>query len=548
MNQSRAISRAEAEAWAEAAWQSMSREEKLGHLICPDDRKYTPEDWAKLVREVPVGSVFFGPGDAVRLRECLLAVQEASRVPVLVAADLEFGAGAALEGGLVFPRAMALGAVNEEDIAYQVGRATAAEARSRGVHWALSPVVDLARNPANPVVNVRALGDDPARVAALACAWIRGMQEDGRLAACAKHFPGDGDDDRDQHLCTPANPCRREAWWATHGRVWREVVHAGVASVMAGHIALPAWEDGVDPSQALPATLSPRVQEGLLRGELGFQGVLVSDAAPMLGLTSRVAMDQACVASILAGTDVFLFGQPREDFQRLACALEEGRLAEPALRAKVMRVLRMKAALGLHRDAFGPAPTEEERTGWERVAEQAAQKSLGWARNNGALPLRLKPGARLYLANLKVGGGSAKLDYPLSAAVETLRSRGYEVTVEINPSHRDMVARASEHDALLVNFLVMPHSQMGTIRLVGEGIFCLWRGPWLQVPDKPVVFTSFGSPFHLEELPHLPNLLLAYGDAPCSQRAAALAWLGEIPVEGRAPVARLFRNFTWADA
>lgn len=533
------------DAWVEATLESLSLAEKLGHLVCPEDRKYSPEQWADIVRTTHPGSVFFGPTPPERLRACLEAIQAASRIPVLVAADLEHGAGSGLPDATTFPQAMGLGVARDAEAVREVGRATAREARARGVHWTFSPVVDLAFNFRSPVVNIRALGDDPEAVATLAAAWIEGLQEGGLMAACAKHFPGDGDDDRDQHLCTSVNPRRRASWEATFGRVWTRAIAAGVKTIMAGHIALPAWEEGVDPADAPPATLSRRVQVDLLRGKLGFRGVLVSDAAPMLGLTSRVPMGEACVANILAGSDVFLFSHPTDDPARLRAAVETGRLSMEAVDASVRRVLALKASLGLDRDVFAPMPSAGETDRWRDLADDLGHRAVCALRRDDTLPLRLPPGARLHLANLRMNSSPAHLDTGLSVAAEELRARGFEVTVTTNPSHNDLVAHAHTHDATLINFIVPPHGQIGSIRLVGEAVFCLWRGPWLQVPGKPFVFTSFGSPFHLDELPHLPNFLATLGASPACQRAAVAAWLGERVPAGTLPVARFARAFEW---
>ena len=526
---------AEESRWVSRTLKSMSLEESVGHLICPEDQGYSPAKWARIMREVPLGSVFIGPAKLERQRACIEAIQRNARVPVLIASDLEHGAGCMIEGCVDFPWSMGLGAANDPALMRQMGWATAREGRANGFHWTFSPVVDLNLNFQNPVTNVRSLGDEPAAVALLARAWIEGMQRDGLLAATAKHFPGDGVDDRDQHLCTSVNSLTFDHWERTYGRVWASVIDAGVMSVMVGHIAFPAYEGFAQtPSQALPATLNPRLQIDLLRRTLGFEGVIVSDAAPMIGITSRVKSANEAVANILAGSDVFLFAHPTEDFQRLLRAVRRGLISRRRLTESVRRVLEMKARLGLHRDRSGPSLTAAERDSFDAAAAALAEKSITVLRNDGRIPLKLKRGSKVLTVTIKNPEARGFLAPELAAVDEELRRRGLKVKHLVNPGDDELVRNAARSDHVFVNILVTPHALIGTVRLVGKMVMPFWRAFWVDHPN--VVFTSFGSPYHLYELPHLPNMVLAYGPSLCSQRAAVKVWLGEIEGRGKCPV------------
>lgn len=521
-------------AWVEATLASMTPEERVGHLLCPEDRGYTPEAWRALLEEVPLGSVFFGANTPDRLRACLEVVQATSRIPVLVASDLEHGAGALIEETTTFPWPTACGATNDPELAHRMGRATAREGRAMGIHWTFSPVVDLNVNSQNPVTNIRALGDNAAHVAPLASALIEGLQASGELGACAKHFPGDGVDDRDQHICTTINALPLDVWWRTYGRVWQAAVDSGVYSVMAGHIAFPAYAGlSLHSSDARPATLSRRLQVDLLRGELGFDGVLISDAAPMVGISSRISAEEKAVQNILAGSDVFLFAEPRADFVRLLNAVRAGRISENRLEVSVRRVLEMKARLGLHREVFGPPLLETERAQFRDDATAIAEQSITLVRANALTPMTLTPGARVLTVTVKYPeSGHRNRDlYTVDAA---LRARGFAVDHLVNPPGDTLAARAADYACVFVNIAVTPHSLMGTMRLTGDLIMPFWNAFWVDHPN--VVFTSFGSPYHLYELPHLPNLYLAYGPSPVSQEAAVRVWLGEIEPRGVCPV------------
>jgi len=517
--------------WIDRTLSRLTLGEAVGQLLCPEDRKYTSEDWNRLLDEIPLGSVFLGPSPAGAFEDLSRLLSGRDGVPVLLASDLEHGAGCMIAGCTDFPWQMALGACDCPDLAYEIGLATGQEGRAYGVHWTFSPVVDLNLNFQNPVTNVRSLGDDPRKVADLASALVRGIQANGQMAACAKHFPGDGVDDRDQHICTSVNSLVLDDWWRTYGGVWQRVIAAGLMSVMSGHIAFPAYQrEGK--SAALPATLSRQLQVDLLRGELGFDGVIVSDAAPMIGLTSRVPERNAVVENIRAGSDVFLFANPRDDFYRLMQAVETGELSEDRVYEAARRVLGMKAKLGLHIEKSAPRISATN----SRLADEVAERSITIERGSEAIPARLVAGDRVLTVTIRYTDGPIALTSDLAAVDEELRARGLVVDHLENPDHGELIEVVGRYKAIFVNFAIVPHQKMGTIRLTGNLVMTFWRGFWLE--QKHVVFTSFGSPYHLYELPHLPNMIHAYGISLPSQRAAVKVWLGEIPAQGILPVRR----------
>jgi beta-N-acetylhexosaminidase len=523
--------------WVDRTLAALDVDGCLGQLLCPDDRRQGGDGWRDLISQVPIGSVFFSRRDPGEARAAIDAIQAASRIPVLVASDFEHGAGMMIAGETDFPWPMAVGAADDTELAFALGKATAREARAHGYHWTFGPVADLHYNFQCPVLGPRALGDDPARVSRLISAWIKGMQDGGMLAAGAKHFPGDGIDDRDQHLCTSVNSLDMPTWWRTYGSVWRACIDAGTLSIMTGHISLPHYQGcAAHPEQGLPATIDPRLQIDLLRGQLGFEGVIVSDAAPMLGLTTRTTEEERAVRFIAAGGDVWLFADARKDFARLRAAVADGRLQPERIRASARRVLEMKARLGLHRQA-GPVPLPPDRQAAHRsLAQEIADRSIVLQRSDAHTPLRLAPGARVLAVTLRDGTFADRPDLSgdLETVAEELERRGFTVTRLVNPSHRDLFKQAREHQAVFVNINLLPHQRIGNIRLCGEAVMPLWRSFWTDHPC--VIFTSFGNPWLLYQLPHLPNLWLAWGHPEASQRAAVRAWLGEIPLQGTLPV------------
>jgi beta-N-acetylhexosaminidase len=433
---------------------------------------------------------------------------------------------------------MAAGAADDAELMSIMGQATAAEARYAGMHWSFSPVIDLNYNFNNPITNIRALSDQPDRVICLATAFVRGLQAEGRLAATAKHFPGDGMDDRDQHLATTVNNLPFDQWQATYGRVWRAVIEAGVMCIMPGHISLPDYQGFADrPDDAPPATLSQKLLLDLLRNTLGFDGLLISDASGMIGLTTRVPSDERVVQCIQSGLDVYLFADTLKDFERLIQAVEIGRLSERRVREAARRVLELKARLNLHREFFGPRPSEADKNRYQQAAQSMADKSITILRQDGHLPLKLKQGSRVMTVTIAPFSPFNRfMPQPdLEAFDDELRQHGFEVTHLLNPLDDLLLEKAAQHDVVFINLMTLPYMTLGTIRnLVGHLGHWNWRSLFMEHPQ--VMFTSFGNPYVLHEMPHLPNLLAAYGNSDVSQRAAIKVWMGEIEAQGSCPV------------
>jgi beta-N-acetylhexosaminidase len=514
--------------WAESILSGLSLDEAIGQLLCPDNKHYTTEDWKRIFEEIPLGSVFSGRQSPEDWQEMIDAVQSSSQIPCLVAADFERGPHSMYPGCTDFPYAMAVGAANDPKLAESVGKASALEGRSRGIHWNLSPVVDLAMEFRNPVINLRAISDQPDRVASLACAWIKGIQGEGLMAAAAKHFPGEGTDERDSHLCTTVNRYTLEEWWNLFGVVWKRVIEAGVMSIMCGHVSLPAYEGfNKSPEAALPATLSSRLQVDLLRGELGFKGVVVSDACRMLGMTTRVSTDKSVVENIRCGSDVYLFADPIRDFKRLRRAVHDKFLSEERVYEAASRVLALKERLRLHQSIAGNPPAEEQLQGIRSDAKALSERAVTLIRSNEHTPLSLSTGDRV--ASIMVQYSNEEDSGVNWGFLEQeLTSKGLLVDSFMNPTHDEIQLVPGDYAAVFVNFYVVPHSLVGTIRMTGPLVAGGWKTFWINSHTKKLIFTSFGNPYVLHEIPALPNLYVTYGASRESQRAAVNAWLGSI--------------------
>ena len=352
---------AEAEAWVQQTLQAMSLDEKLGQLIVVSCHGgFLPvesEEFQRLARHVEqnhtggliiatrAGALGIERSQVYPTAALVNALQKRARIPLLVGADFERGTAMRLQEGTSFPQAMAVAATGRAEDAYAMGKITALEARAAGVPWIFAPVCDVNSNPANPIINVRSFGEDPQRVGALAAAFVRGVEENGGLAT-AKHFPGHGDTNLDSHLDLPTVAGDRARLESVELPPFRAAIEAGVSTVMTGHLAVPALE----PDANVPATLSQNITTEILRHEMGFDGLVVTDDLNMGGVTVRYSPGEIAVRSILAGSDVLLSPlEPDAAVAALREAAVSGRLPMPRIDDAVTRILRAKARLGLHK-------------------------------------------------------------------------------------------------------------------------------------------------------------------------------------------------------
>ncbi len=520
--------------WVDHTLAALSLEQAIAQLVNVTRPVDDPDVWRRLLDQWPAGCISLRTKSADAYRNVVRAVQEHSAIPLLVVANMEHGAAEWPDYGTDFPMFMAAGAADDETLIAELGRATAIEARALGINWVLTPDIDLNVNFDNPVTNIRALGDKPELVSRLAAALIHDLQQHG-VAATAKHFPGDGMDDRDQHLGTTVNHLPFDQWLATYGAVWRRVIAEGVMTIMPGHISLPDYQGyRADPDAAPPATLSRTLLTGLLREELGYTGLIVSDSTSMAGLTTRAAPAERIVASIEAGIDLYLGAEPERDLRAILDAVHAGRLHEEAIYAAARRVLTLKAQLNLAAAPLGPAPTAQEQAAFAEASQAIADRSITVLRGAAQLPLQLAPGAKVLtvtVARLNPFFGQKDLEI----FDEELRARGFVVEHLLNPKSAELQEAAGRSDAVFVNICVTPMATMGTARIALDS-FGTWGWRALFTEHARVYYTSFGSPYLLYELPALPNLLCAYGDAQISQRAAVRVWLGELPAQGVLPV------------
>lgn len=341
--------------WAETALAEMTLEEKIGQLFiapaCPLRGEDHWEDWVRLLEDCHVGGAIMKQSDTPSQIEFLTRLQSASKIPVLVAGDMEWGLAMRMTDTIAFPKAMTLGAVADLSLIYEMGKEVGREARGAGIHLCLAPVADVNCNPVNPIIHMRSFGEDPIEVARRVCAYAKGLSDGGAIA-CAKHFPGHGDTAVDSHIGLPLLPFSRERLDAIELIPFKKTVDQGIGALMSGHLLVPC----IDPD--LPASLSGKSWD-IARREMHFQGLLISDALNMKALADRFSPEDVAFFARKAGTDLLLYGAhvdtevdfllrdwiPRA-FQSLKLAYEQGRLDINDLDDSVLRILRAKEMLG----------------------------------------------------------------------------------------------------------------------------------------------------------------------------------------------------------
>jgi len=519
--------------WIEQTLANMTLDQKLGQLLHPNIWPGIPADeLLDVLGDVEPGGMFLHPGKMEAFQKTTRWLQDRFPVPVIVSSDLESGAGCMVEGATCFPDLMSLAATDDEELAFEMGRAAAVEGRACGVHWAFGPVVDISANPHNPGANTRSLGDDPDRIVRLSTAIIRGMQQN-RLCATAKHFPGAGFDDRDPHICTTINPLRMDQWFASSGRMFQEAIDAGVWSIMIGHDALPAWDpgDGAHIQHAPPATLSRKLITGLLREKMGFQGVIVTDALNMGGVTSWGRSEEIIPGVIEAGCDMILFSSAKRDLALLKRAVEDGRLTEARIDESARRILALKETLGLHQNRAAPSLSLADSERFRRASQEIAEKALTLVRDrNGALPLELERGTRVLSYHLR---GDPDVNH-VDAFDDLLRARGVEVARFDEREQGKLPANFDDFDVVLMSVVLGPVWGTNRIRPAGNYMRDVWA--LINSHHPRLVCVSYGSPYLVYEMPRLPLVINGYSPDLDTQNAVLRLLTGEIEATGKSPV------------
>jgi len=518
----------------------LSTRQRVGQLVVPwlagsysalDDSLFQVA--TRWVDTLEVGGLIVSVGSPFDIAAKLNALQRRSRLPLLVSADLEWGAGMRVIGGTAFPQIMAVGATGNARDAYTIGEAAATEGRAVGIHVNFAPDADVNNNPLNPIINIRSFGEDPRAVSRLVQEYVRGLHDHGMLATL-KHFPGHGDTQIDSHIGLPVITAGYARLDSLELVPFRGGIAAGADVVMSAHIGFPAFTGSDD-----PATLSAAVLTGLLRDSLHFHGLVVTDALVMGAIVAKYGAGEATVRAFLAGSDLLLMpADPDSAINAMTAAVGAGRISSERLDQSVRRVLEIKRRLGLLERRVVPLDSIMSIVGSKRFQDAAndiAVRALTLVRDIGGPlhALRAKPSRFALIAYADENNGAAG-----QYLTELLRQGGdtvdyFRLWPMSGPLSYDS-ARAVIGRAPVTVFVanVRPISARGNIALPDS------LAQLITATDagRPTVLVSLGSPYLLNQAPAAKCYLIAWSGVRAAERAVALALLGKVPIAGHLPI------------
>nr|WP_108872490.1 glycoside hydrolase family 3 N-terminal domain-containing protein [Tessaracoccus timonensis] len=537
-------------AWVEQTIAAMSDEEKIGQLFVNMGAERTEEYLTGVLDTYHIGAVRYQPSKAEEVWEQNHILQTKSKIPMLIAANTEAGGNGACTDGTYVGWEAKVAATGDVGYAYELGRISGIEASAVGCNWSFAPIVDIYRNWRNPIVSRRTWGEDADLVLEMSLAYMKGIQESG-IAPAAKHWPGDGIDERDQHLSQAPNWLSTDEWDATFGKLYKGLFDAGLPSLMTGHIALPSYQKHFNPDMRdediLPATISKEINTQLLREKLGFNGVVVTDASHMVGLTGMGKRSDLLPMAIEAGCDLWLFfNDPDEDFNWMMEGWKSGKLSDKRLHEALTRILGLKAMLGLHKkERTELLPPKEEalaRIGLpehQKIAEEVAEKAIALVKNKQPENLQISTAKYPRILVVPVGAAPSPFammaegaaGHPADKFVEKLNERGYQATryesqldkvrgkapEEVRQILGDAYSGKSPISDLTDNYdLVI---SVANITGLGQAIERpYWPGtkgtldmPW-YVHELPTILVSTASPNVLPDMGQVKTYISAFDD------------------------------------
>lgn len=528
--------------WAKKTLSRMTLEEKIGQMVaCRYSGNFVNRNseyfrnLETMIVDYHIGGIIIFGGEVYESAMLTNSFQELAKVPLLVASDFERGAGNQIDGATLFPPIMGLGAADSEELAYEMGKITAKEGRALGVHMTYAPVVDVNINPDNPIINTRSVGEDPEQVSRIAEAFLHGCQDHGMIAT-AKHFPGHGDTDLDSHSVLATIEGDRDRLNKVELYPFQRAIDAGVQAIMTAHLRIPA----LDPTPDLPATLSRPILTDLLRKEMGFQGLIVTDSMGMGGVTTLYSPEEAALKAVKAGVDMLLLPPtPREVIQSLVQAVREGDVEESRIDMSVKRILEAKARLGLHKKKLADIESLDRSIGARSSLVQADKtfdSSITLVKNDGDVVPISKGFQKIAVFSLSSDPGgyfagrsfvrAMKKRVPLAVEFYAEASTGEEFISEAVEKTKDM-------EIIVIGLFSRVSAGKGSVGLDLKHVQLINR---LAAGQKQVVVVSFGSPYFLRHFRDVDVYLCAYRYADQSQISAVKALFGEIDIVGKLPV------------
>lgn len=557
--------------WVKDTIAGMSLEEKIGQLFINMGSSREEGYLKGVLDNYHIGGVRYNPGTAEEVYDQNKILQENSKIPLLIAANTEAGGDGACTDGTYVGHEIKVAATRDEHLAYRMGQIAGEEAAAIGCNWSFAPIVGLLKNWRNPILSVRTWSDDPDLNIKLSLAYMKGIQEFG-IAPAAKHFPGDGSDERDQHLSFAPNHSTVEEWDNSFGKVFQALIDAGVPSIMAGHIGLPSYVRYFKPDATLqeanlPATLNKYLITDLLRKKMGFNGVVVTDASHMVGMTGTMKRRDLLPTAIAAGVDLFLFfNDPDEDFQWMMDGYKNGVITDGRLNDALMHILGLKAHIGLNKGFKFLEHSKEEQLAHigkpenKEVAHEVTDKAITLVKNKEHIfPISPAKQKRVLLVDVKgheggfgmIMGGSSKR--PVDVMKELLEKEGFTVTIwqsledqvkDLPPEKRRAavanvyaqkrpISELTDNYDLIINMAkVVPNTDQRIQWPASKGTPDI---PF-YIHEVPTIFVSVNSPFHLADVPQVQTYINCYDDQQDTLEALVDKMLGRSEFKGQSPV------------
>ncbi len=549
--------------WVEDTIASMTDEEKVGQLFFQLTMGLDEQYLKNLVEKYHVGGIRYNnvPGHMIAQHNATL--QKYSKLPLIIACNTEAGGNGSCANGTFIGSGIKIAATGNEKYAYELGRCANEEASAIGCNMAFAPVADIHYNWLNTEIVTRAFGTDPERVASMSKAYLEGAHTVDGFACAAKHFPGNGIDFRDAHLSNNINDFTEEKWMETYGHVYKTLIDADLDAIMGGHIMMPEYmrtvKPGISDDEMLPATLCPEIMTGLLREKLGFNGMVVTDASHMVGMTDRMTRREMLPASINAGCDMFLFfNDPDEDFATMLNAYQNGIISEERMTGALTRILGLKAHMGLNKKSREELSTPKNLEGllgkpeYSEISSAISKDALTLVKykDEGVLPITPEKYKKIMIVHIKgapspfealakIAMGGAQGKNPAEDLRDRLIEKGFEAFIYESPMEQmqKQIARGEKPNLNVyfagknaIDDFVAGQDMVITLCdvSVGRPSFGFSKGggeiPW-YVFELPVVGISVNAPTMLADMPQLRTYINAYDSKPATMEALVNALL-----------------------
>lgn len=537
--------------WVETTLSAMTEEEKIAQLFClityTDDENYL----SYLAKGLKVGGVMMRTMGFNELINTVTRLQKNAKIPLLISANLEAGLNQTCFEGTRVGCQMAIAATGDKKYAKELGRVIGEEASALGINWAFAPIIDIDYNFHNPITNTRTFGSNPEIVAEFGKTYVEEVQRHG-LAASIKHFPGDGVDERDQHLLASVNTMSCDEWDKTYGKAYKDSIDAGAKTVMVGHIMLPEYSKKLNPAlkdeDIMPGLIAPELLNGLLREKLGFNGLIVTDSSTMAGMGTVMPREKAVPLTIASGCDMFLFTKNlEEDFEFMKKGVADGVITAKRLDEAVTRILALKASLKLHTKNNLPDVERAKNivgcAEHKAVSGEVAEQSITLVKEEkGVLPISPDKYKRILVYKkegaLNAYGGGIQTG-ACDSFIQKLKNNGFEVSVFVPGGGWEGLAApvreiTENYDLIIYLVSLATKSNQTVVRIE-------WAEPMgADVPvymhSVPTIAISLENPYHLLDMPRVKTYINTYGGTDEILNALMNKLTGNSQFKGKSPV------------